>query len=256
MVIIDIPGHRFSGIELIIFDKDGTLMELHHYWAEMSALRANLITEKLGLSSDQRLQMLFAMGVDAKHKKLLSKGPVGIKKREVVMQAAIDYLTSIGHKGSQSICQEVFEDVDRISTTILDKLVIPIPGAGELIDLLSKNECKIAIATTDRSYRAELAMKTMGFDKNIDLIVGADCVSEPKPSPEMINYILDKIKVEKSHALMVGDAITDIEMGISAGLTGTVGVLTGQTSKDKLEKITPFIFESVAQIKVIPEKRK
>ena len=255
MVTIDIPGHRFSGIELVIFDKDGTLMELHHYWAEMSDLRANIITEKLGLSSDQRLQMLFAMGVDAKHKKLLSNGPVGIKKREVVMQAAIDYLASIGHEGTRSICQEVFEEVDRISTTLIDKLVIPIPGAGELVDLLSKNGCKIAIATTDRSYRAALAMKAMGFDKKIDLIVGADCVSEPKPSPEMVYYILDKIRAEKSQTLMVGDAITDVEMGISAGLTGTVGVLTGQTSQEKLEKITPFVIGSIAQIKVIPEKR-
>lgn len=255
MVTIEIPGHRFSGIELVIFDKDGTLMELHHYWADMSALRANIITEKLGLSSDQRLQMLYAMGVDAQHKKLLSNGPVGIKKREIVMQAAIDYLASIGHEGTRSVCHEVFEEVDRISTTLLDKLVIPIPGASELVDLLKKNGCKIAIATTDRSYRAALAMIAMGFDKNIDLIVGADDVSEPKPNPEMVYYILEKMMVEKSHTLMVGDAITDVEMGISAGLIGTVGVLTGQTSKDKLEKITPFVIESVAHINIIPEKQ-
>jgi phosphoglycolate phosphatase len=169
------------------------------------------------------------------------------------MQAAIEYLASIGFMKTDDLCFRVFEEVDRISMDILDKLVIPIPGATELVNTLSRFECKIAIATTDRSYRATLALKALGLNEKVDLIVGADCVSETKPNPEMIYYILDKLNVEKRHALMVGDAITDVDMGGRAGLSGTIGVLTGQTPKEILKKSTPHIIESVSQIDVIQD---
>lgn len=250
MVTINIPGHQFTNIELVIFDKDGTLMELHHYWTEMCLLRADMISEKLGLTYDQNTQLLYVMGVDIEHKKLMPEGPVGIKKREVVMQAAIDYLASIGHKDARALCHQIFEEVDTISTGILDRLVIPIPGATELVNRLSQAGCKIAIATTDRSYRASLAMNLLGFGDKIDLVVGADCVSEPKPDPEMVDYILEKLSVKRSRAVIVGDAITDVQMGSVAGLAGTLGVLTGQTSRETLEKYTPYIIGSVAEITV------
>ena len=91
MVTITIPGHRFTGIKLIVFDKDGTLMELHHYWIEMCKLRVNLIAEKFSLTPAQKNAMLFEMGVDIEQIKLRPDGPVGIKKREVVMQACLLY---------------------------------------------------------------------------------------------------------------------------------------------------------------------
>ena len=228
-------------------------MELHHYWSEMSGLRADKITEALHLLPEQRERLLYAMGVDVRRKKLLPHGPVGIKKREVVMQAAIDYLASIGHQKTEEFCHQAFEDIDRISTGMIDRLVIPIHGAKGLVENLSLAGCRIAIATTDRSYRADLAMEALGFRKKIDLVVGADCVSEPKPNPEMIYLILDTLRLEKSQALMVGDAITDVEMGCRAGLIGTVGVLTGQTSREDLQHLTPYIISSVADITVTPE---
>lgn len=236
----------------MIFDKDGTLMELHHYWSEMSGLRADRITQRLGLTADQRERLMNAMGVDVRHRKLFPHGPVGIRKREVVMQAAVDYLASIGHEHTHDLCHDIFEDVDQVSTEIIGRLVIPIPGAAKLVGDLHASGCRIAIATTDRSYRAALAMEALGFQDTIDLVVGADLVSEPKPSPEMVYYILDALRVDRSQALMVGDAITDVEMGCRAGLTGTIGVLTGQTSREDLQKITPFIIGSVADMAVRP----
>ena len=251
MATITIPGHTFRNIDLVIFDKDGTLMELHHYWSEMCILRADRITERLDLSKEEWRALLYAMGVDAVKKRLQPEGPVGIKKREVVMQAAVDYLASVGHNDTSSICYEVFEEVDAFSANILERLVIPIPGAGDCIQQIKTSGCKSAIATTDRSYRASLAMDILGFGKSMDIIVGADCVSETKPSPEMVYYILDKLGVDRSRALMVGDASTDVDMGKRAGMAGTIGVLTGQTSRDVLEKYTPYIVGSVADIKVI-----
>jgi phosphoglycolate phosphatase len=250
MATVTIPGHRFAGIRLVIFDKDGTLMELHHYWTEMCKFRVNLVAERFPVTPEQKDAMLLAMGVDIAQKKLLPDGPVGIKKREVVMQAAVDYLASIGYPDTKAACHQVFEEVDIRSAEMLRQIVIPIPGAKEVVGNLVASGCKIAIATTDRSGRAALAMQEMGLGGEIDLVIGADRVSETKPNPEMIFQILKTLKITKDQALMVGDAITDIEMGNHAGLAGTIAVLTGQTPKEILKKNTPFVISSVADIKV------
>jgi len=95
-----------------------------------------------------------------------------------------------------------------------------------------------------------LAMEFLGFVDKIDLVVGADLVGKTKPDPEMIYLLLDTLKVDKSNAIMVGDAITDVQMGINAGLKASVGVLTGLTGKVELNRLAHHVVESVAEIEV------
>ena len=51
---------------------------------------------------------------------------------------------------------------------------------------------------------------------------------------------------------MVGDALTDVQMGINAGLKASVGVLTGFASAEQLRILTPFIARDVSEICVGP----
>jgi phosphoglycolate phosphatase len=250
MVSIVIPGHTFRNVHLVIFDKDGTLMEVHHYWARMVKLRAELISQSLNLSETTTRALMSAMGVDPATGTIYEGGPVGIKKREDVMQAAVTYLETTGHTNTQGICERVFEDVDRISRERLPEFVVPIPGAPEFVRSLAGHGCRIAIATTDRASRGALAMECLGIDRYISLIVGADMVKNTKPDPEMVRLILQRLNVKKSHALMVGDAITDVRMGVDAGLKGTIAVLTGFTRESELRNITPYVVTSVASMRV------
>mmetsp|Transcript_40119 Transcript_40119/g.94271 ORF Transcript_40119/g.94271 Transcript_40119/m.94271 type:complete len:251 (-) Transcript_40119:108-860(-) len=64
-----------------------------------------------------------------------------------------------------------------------------------------------------------------------------------KPSPLMIDYLVDKLKIEKSKICMVGDRLdTDVLFGTDNGLK-TCLVLSGVTTEEKLlgedNKITP-----------------
>ena len=66
---------------LVIFDKDGTLIELYPYWSQMVALRARIICETLGLGTEHEPGLRWALGVDEKAGRLRQDGPVGLKKR-------------------------------------------------------------------------------------------------------------------------------------------------------------------------------
>ena len=116
-------GMKISDVELVIFDKDGTLVELYHYWSQMIGLRSQIICDELKLGPAHKKNLDFEMGVDTDNLRLREDGPVGIKKREVVMRAAIDYLSSIGFRDTYDVCQNAFAEVDTRSSKILPKLI-------------------------------------------------------------------------------------------------------------------------------------
>ena len=51
-----------------------------------------------------------------------------------------------------------------------------------------------------------------------------DCRHRPKPDPEMILTAAQEHDIDLSRSWMIGDADRDIEMGIAAGLKGTIRV--------------------------------
>jgi HAD superfamily hydrolase (TIGR01549 family) len=255
MVTLQLNGHRIQGIRLAIFDKDGTLMELYHYWSQMVELRASLIQRELGLTTAQEEGIIFAMGVNRKEGRLRPDGPVGIKKREVVRQAAVDFLEAAGYGETSALCDAAFDEADRISSSDMRRYIRPIPGARELLAALAEGGCRNAIATTDRTGRASMALEYLGFADLVDLVVGADLVREVKPDPAMIRIILDRLGSGKEESVMVGDAITDIQMGLNAGLRASIGVRSGLTSGAELARYTPYVVDDVSEIRVTDERR-
>ena len=251
MVNLNLNSSIIENIELIIFDKDGTLVDLYHYWSQMTRFRSELICERLKLDTVHKKKMNFVMGVDEKEKRLRENGPVGVKKKEIVMQVAIDYLESIGFENTYRLCFDAFEEVNEMSSFRLSQLLKPIGGLYDLFENLKKSSCKIAIATTDTSARAKLIMDYLDLKDKIDYIIGADLVKECKPAPEMINKILKDISIEKENAIMVGDAITDIEMGLNANIKASVGVCTGLTLRERLLESTKYVINDISEIKIL-----
>lgn len=66
------------------------------------------------------------------------------------------------------------------------------------------------------------------------MLGGTDPVALGKPSQAMMDAIEGKFKFERSRACMVGDrANTDIRFGLEGKLGGTLGVLTGVSTKEE-----------------------
>jgi len=250
MIDLAVSTKVIHDVGLVIFDKDGTLIELYHYWSQMVALRARIISEALDLDPEHEAGLRWALGVDEKAGRLRSEGPVGLKKREIVLKAATDYLALIGHRDTLGLCEQAFERADEISSGDLRRFIRPVQGAVSLMGALHDRGCRIAMATVDVGRRARLAMEFMGVNDTIDLIVGGEEVARAKPDPEMIHIILDRLGIGRSQAVMVGDALGDVEMGIKAGLKASIGVLTGFATAEQMRTLTPFIARDVSELSV------
>lgn len=252
MIDLVVNSKVIHDVSLVIFDKDGTLVELYSYCSKIVALRTGIICEALGLGPEHEAGLRWALGVDEKAGRLRPEGPVGLKKREIVLKAATDYLDGIGRKNTLQLCKEAFDRVDEISSGKLNEFVKPIRGAVSLMSALHDCGCRIALATVDLGQRARLVMDFIGASDSLDLIVGGEDVIRPKPDPEMIRVILERLEIDRSQAVMVGDAINDIQMGISAGVKACIGVLTGFATADEFRPLTPFVAADVSEISVRP----
>ena len=224
-------------VDLVIFDKDGTLIDIDYYWGGMVRLRAEMLSKKYIKTHDQKKvanELMSNMGIDLNTGKIKPTGPVGINPREIIIDTA--YQTMRKYYGAITIEQVslVFQEIDIYSQAHLDKLVKPLSGVEKLLVRLKKQQIKIAIATTDLTSRAKLAMDSIGLSHYFDAIAGSDLVDRAKPSPDLVDYLCKKLSSDKDRTLVIGDSIVDLKMAKLANVS-FIGVKTGLHSPEFLD---------------------
>ena len=216
-------------VDLVIFDKDGTLIDVHHYWCGMIELRAKKLSQDyigVSLQKDVEQELMLNMGIDLTTRKMKTSGPVGIKPREFIVQIAHQTMHKYNQEITVSQVSSTFNLIDEYSKEHLNTLVKLLPGVEQLLITLKQKKIKIAIATTDLTQRAKLAMDGVGLKHYFDDIAGADLVKNAKPSPDLVHYLCDKMSVDTRKTVVIGDSIVDLEMAVSANVK-FIGVKTG-----------------------------
>jgi HAD superfamily hydrolase (TIGR01509 family) len=110
--------------------------------------------------------------------------------------------------------------------------VRPLPGARELLRTLSEHGVPWAIATSGRweSARPALALLEIGSDVPV---VTRDQVRHAKPDPDLFLAAAERLGVDISTAVVVGDSVWDLLAARRARALG-VGLLSGGYGADEL----------------------
>lgn len=107
------------------------------------------------------------------------------------------------------------------------------PHVIETLKALKARGITLTIASSRGQASLSQFVKNLGLTDIITYILGAGDVENGKPHPEAIFKTLDKYGFTPDQAIMVGDTIFDIQMGINAG-TKTCGVTYGNGSRESL----------------------
>jgi len=109
------------------------------------------------------------------------------------------------------------------------------PFAAELLEIMRKRGTKIYLNTGFNKNIAEIIVKQLDLKSKIDGFIGSDEVKKGRPHPDMIQLAMKKEGVEYSHKVMkVGDTVSDLYEGFSAGCAWNIGVLTGAQTYNEL----------------------
>ena len=109
-------------------------------------------------------------------------------------------------------------------------------------DLLTHytNKKKVVLSNKLHHYTLEIIKKAKLYHF-FDYVMGEQPeLYAPKPSPEGINIILEKLNIPAKNTIMIGDSTHDIEAGKNAGVF-TCAVTYGFRSKEVLSEAGPDI---------------
>lgn len=109
------------------------------------------------------------------------------------------------------------------------------PYAAELFDSIKASGSHLYLNTGFNREVASVIVANLGLDAMIDGYIGSDEVAVGRPQPDMIRLAMKRSGVAYSHYVMkVGDTVSDLYEGFSAGCAWNIGVLTGANNYDEL----------------------
>lgn len=129
-----------------------------------------------------------------------------------------------------------------------DSRVTAYPSVVEMVRRIRGAGYRTALVTSKNRYGAERGLSLVGLMDAIELIVGADDVTHPKPHPEPVQQALTRLGMPTAGCLFVGDSHHDVFSGQAAGVK-TVGVTWGPFDRAHLEASAPdFYCETPAEL--------
>jgi phosphoglycolate phosphatase len=234
---------------LIIFDKDGTLVDFAATWVPLIQKRVALLLKALGKNGGTESLLLKAWGIDPENGRIDPRGPCPVSPRseEIVIGTAVLYQQGYPWDVSKQRVSQAFDEAD--ATTDHTKTVRPVAGVPSLLGRLKQEGFQLALATNDERVDTDAVLAFLGIGHLFDAVVCAGEVNPPKPHPETVLAICRRLSVLPGEAVFVGDTVGDMVAGKRAGLALTFGVLEGGvTPREELEAVADAVLESLRDL--------
>lgn len=127
------------------------------------------------------------------------------------------------------------------------------PGVVDTMKALAAKGLRLAIATSRGPNSLDLVLRTNNIDVVFETRVTGHDGFAPKPAPDMVLVLLERMGLTPDEAIVVGDTTFDIEMGNGAGCR-TCAVTYGNHSLEKLLTANPtYHIDSMPELMDIPE---
>lgn len=234
-----------DGIDLVVFDKDGTLLDFEAMWGGWAAELGRRLeaATKRPVAGD----VFAAIGFDPVSEHVRPGSPLAIatmgQLEEVVAAVIRRWCPNVA--AARRAVETAWFEPDPVATAV------PTADLGGLFEALVGDGRRIAVATTDDRAPTEATLRALDLRRFVSALACGDDGVGVKPDPAMVLAICRALGTEPARTAVVGDTPADLAMGRSAGLGRVVGVLTGVGSREDLEPLADALLESVGELLAI-----
>ena len=223
---------RLAGLDLVVFDKDGTLIDFDAMWAPWIIGLATRLEARTG--GTLRTALYDAMGFDALTGHAGPDGPLATMPMAGLLALTGDAVIASGVPATtaKAAVATSWRPPDPVATAR------PLADLPALFGALRDAGHRIAVATTDDRAPTVATLAALGIDGLVDAIACGDDGRPAKPAPDMIHALCAVLDVEPARCAMVGDSTADARMGRAAGVGLVVGVLSGSSTREDLAGLT------------------
>ncbi len=246
---VSIKGRKI-GCRLIIFDKDGTLTDFSKIWIPLTRKRIDCIIEEVDGPPDLGDNLMRAWGVDPVTQRIDPRGPCvsAPHSEEALIAATVLYQNGYPWNESKKAVERALERADSLRD--YRRNLKPVIGMKETLERLKERGLLLALATCDVRNQTEEILRILRITGIFDVILSAEEVSHPKPHPQMVLTICERLNIPLDETILVGDTEGDMDMGKEAGIALTVGVLEGGLiSRAEMEKVADVVIDSLSEIR-------
>lgn len=152
------------------------------------------------------------------------------------------------HFYDKNVTTEVLQDYLKRYMADDASLTKPYEGVVELIKELKEEGYKV-IAYSNKPDSVLKPLMKEKFGDVFDDVLGQVEGQAPKPNPEILLNMLDRIGISKDDAVYIGDSDVDVETARNAGMK-MIAVTWGFRDRDFLEKLNPdYIVDNTKELK-------
>jgi phosphoglycolate phosphatase len=241
-------GTRHFEAQGLFFDKDGTLVDLHHQYSTLMDKRLEKILARHPQDDEFQRALSRAVGYDVDYRTIAPGGSLAVATREQTLRIVTDFLAQQGLplERAENIARESFHLADL--ELRLEELIRPMDGLYPLLQALKGENVSIACLTNDEHRRAQSILEFLKIDEYFRLILGGNEVERPKPDPEMIEVACRRLKLLPHQIVYIGDTVTDMIMAKKAGAGLAVGVLGGAGNESLLSAEADVVIPGLGAI--------
>ncbi|MBG9983033.1 HAD family hydrolase [Aerococcaceae bacterium DSM 111020] len=230
-------------IKAIIFDKDGTIMELGETWDEptvkaftrlmkqtnMTEEEIKKYGEKLGIIDGKvTANSLFATGSVSEQAEILAE-VVPLSSSEIYRSLENDYVAFVRQADIKSLL---------------------VRGTEELLQYLKKQGYLISLITNDQKNITQMMLRASDLRDYFDFVGCAD-EYEPKPNPAALHELSKQLNVEFDEMIYIGDS--EVDMVYAKYTASGIGVAFEEENR-KFVQNADYIVTSLGQIPAIIEQ--
>jgi len=94
----------------------------------------------------------------------------------------------------------------------------PFHGVEAALDELATSGCQLAVCTNKLEWLSLRLLDALDLTRRFRAICGADTFGVSKPDPQILRGTIDRAGGDTTHAIMIGDSMTDIATARATGI--------------------------------------
>lgn len=239
------PADRENiSIKGVLLDKDGTLIEIEHFWFTLTDFVARLVISENTPHFSLQLydEMMELAGFD-KNGRLIPESPVVAGTNQDIAALWEKCFHDNNVKTDKNFVSYIVSCISKYCTK--GEVKATTPNLREIIIKLKNKGYKIGIATSDDYKPTEYCLQRLGISDLVDDIFSADRVQNPKPSSDTMNLACSTWGLIPDEIIMIGDSVNDMKFALNAGCRGIY------LSKDKfLPKGASKVIKSLDELDI------
>ncbi|ASA19972.1 HAD family hydrolase [Paenibacillus donghaensis] len=228
MPILHVNGQAIA-CQGILFDKDGTLLDLMATWgtwaelvirsmeAHLTLIGGSFTGGKDGVLGTSHNGAGQLTGYDP-------SGPFSMATPEETHGILAWQLYSAGVPWNEALTRVMNMTKEASNELRKSRAVHPLPGLVPFLQQCAGASLKLGVVTSDEAQSTAEHLEWLGISGYFGTVVTRDRVIHGKPAPEMAETACRELGLDPEQTILIGDSNADMQMGRGAGLSLTIGI--------------------------------